>query len=453
MSVGAVVACCALAAACTQEPAQTSSPSPTPAAATPTESQIERQMRLDYEAAEKAYRANRAEQARLYQAGGTTEATSAMRATATASYLRITLRPCDVLTRRTGMRLEPLKSWAWSGMAVEGERGRADQLRRQHRRAVVRPLGQGGDSFHQSALCAGTQSGKTGWSLEGVKGGHHQGERLQRTAVQSVGRYLLAIGAVAVLVSTVWVPVAWSEVDVTCTDAGVCLNVAKRPERSTLGNSSEGTSPRHKADGQDDNAPRVLDAGNFSADLADYDRQLASYNRCVLIFDPSLNNAGCGSAPTPPNAPQFSNTNFSGPGNQPTAGQAAAIAVARLQLPKIPPGIGPSPDINPWKMAAVGYPLWLWADGPTHVGPISDSVAGLFVSLDAEVSSLTFRMGDGHTSHAPDRATLGQPPCSPASSLRVAATPTPSPHCRITPTRWPPSPTGLSPGPATASRA
>jgi len=48
-------------------------------------------------------------------------------------------------------------------------------------------------------------------------------------------------------------------------------------------------------------------------------------------------------------------------------------------------------------MAAVGYPLWLWADGPTHVGPISDSVAGLSVSLEAEVSSLTFRMGDGHT--------------------------------------------------------
>jgi hypothetical protein len=143
---------------------------------------------------------------------------------------------------------------------------------------------------------------------------------------------------------------------------------------------------------------RVLEAGKkLSVDLAEYNRQLANYNRCVLIFDPSVSNAGCGSAPTPPNPPQFSNTNFSGPGNQPTAGQAAAIAVARLQLPKIPPGIGPSPDINPWKMAAVGYPLWLWADGPTHVGPISDSVAGLLVSLDAEVSSLTFRMGDGHT--------------------------------------------------------
>jgi hypothetical protein len=91
VGVGAVVACCALAGACTPEPPQTSSPLPTPAAATLAESQIERQMRLDYEAAEEAYRANRAEQARLYQTGGTTEATSAMKATATASYLRITV--------------------------------------------------------------------------------------------------------------------------------------------------------------------------------------------------------------------------------------------------------------------------------------------------------------------------------------------------------------------------
>ena len=80
---------------------------------------------------------------------------------------------------------------------------------------------------------------------------------------------------------------------------------------------------------------------------------------------------------------------------QVTPAQAGAIAVARLKLPAVGPGIGPSPDLNRWKMAAVGYPLWLWADGPTQVGPVSDSVAGLSVSLEAEVSSLTFRMGDG----------------------------------------------------------
>jgi hypothetical protein len=92
VSVGAVVACCALAAACTQEPAQTSSPSPTPTAERPTESQIERQMRLDYEAAERAYRSSTAEQDRLYQAGGATKATPALRGTATGAYLEITLK-------------------------------------------------------------------------------------------------------------------------------------------------------------------------------------------------------------------------------------------------------------------------------------------------------------------------------------------------------------------------
>ena len=69
MSVGAAVACCALAAACTSESAPSNTPSPSPAATTPTESQIERQIRLDYEAAEKAYRANMAEQDRQSRLG------------------------------------------------------------------------------------------------------------------------------------------------------------------------------------------------------------------------------------------------------------------------------------------------------------------------------------------------------------------------------------------------
>ena len=146
---------------------------------------------------------------------------------------------------------------------------------------------------------------------------------------------------------------------------------------------------------------KVRDAGKkFTAAFDDYGRKFEAYTRCTQRVRLGLSNAGCGNAPTPPTPPRFGSVSFSGRGNQPiriSAGQAAAIAVARLQLPTIAPGIGPSPNLNPWDMAAVGYPLWLWADGPTHAGPISDSVAGLSVSLDAEVSSLTFRMGDGHT--------------------------------------------------------
>jgi hypothetical protein len=69
VSVGAVVACCALASACSLDQSPASTPSPTPVAITPAESQIERQMRLDYEAAEEAYRANMAEQDRQSQLG------------------------------------------------------------------------------------------------------------------------------------------------------------------------------------------------------------------------------------------------------------------------------------------------------------------------------------------------------------------------------------------------
>ena len=178
------------------------------------------------------------------------------------------------------------------------------------------------------------------------------------------------------------------ETDVTCTRTRSCTVTARKPAGSAH--------PHVDHRGQRDresvrNSPVDEARKKFAAALAIYDRKLTRYKRCVQA---SPNGAGC----TIPKSPWLRNETFSGPGNPPiTAGQAAAVAVARLQLPTIAPGIGPSPDLNPWNMAAVGYPLWLWADGPTRVGPISDSVSGLSVSLDAEVTGLTFRMGDGHS--------------------------------------------------------
>jgi hypothetical protein len=99
VSVGAIVACCALAVACTPEqPAST--PSTTPASATPTESQIERQMRLDYQAAENAYRANIAEQDRLARAGGVRRATTALKSTAEGEYLSFTVASLALIKRK-----------------------------------------------------------------------------------------------------------------------------------------------------------------------------------------------------------------------------------------------------------------------------------------------------------------------------------------------------------------
>ncbi len=75
----------------------------------------------------------------------------------------------------------------------------------------------------------------------------------------------------------------------------------------------------------------------------------------------------------------------------------AQRAIARLRLLAPTPSVGPPPSINRWKMAAVGYPLWLWVDGTTDPVPVTDSDGPLSVSLDARITSITFTMGDGHT--------------------------------------------------------
>ena len=148
---------------------------------------------------------------------------------------------------------------------------------------------------------------------------------------------------------------------------------------------------------------RQLD--KFNAEWNAYQEGEQRYQQC-LRQSVATNGPGilCAKGPPPPD-PRSLPAGVSGPGGGPpvtlTPAQAGAIAIARLQLPTVAPGIGPPPDLNSWKMAAVGYPLWLWADGPTHVGPVSDSVAGLSVSLEASVTSLTFRMGDGNTVQCP----------------------------------------------------
>jgi hypothetical protein len=99
VSVGAAVACCALVIACTPEQPAIA-PSPTPASSMPTESQIERQMRLDYEAAETAYRANIAEQDRLAKAGGVRRASAALKSTAEGEYLSFTVASLALIKKK-----------------------------------------------------------------------------------------------------------------------------------------------------------------------------------------------------------------------------------------------------------------------------------------------------------------------------------------------------------------
>jgi hypothetical protein len=76
--------------------------------------------------------------------------------------------------------------------------------------------------------------------------------------------------------------------------------------------------------------------------------------------------------------------------------QVAYIAFARLHLDPLKPVIGPPPEINPWNMAAVGYPLWLSGGGDPNPPAVSDQVFNLRVRLKAHVTSVDFLMGDGN---------------------------------------------------------
>jgi hypothetical protein len=73
----------------------------------------------------------------------------------------------------------------------------------------------------------------------------------------------------------------------------------------------------------------------------------------------------------------------------------ARTLITRIRIPDPKPLVGPDPSANEWKMAAVGYPLWLWTATPTSV---TDRVRayGVTFTLRATWTSSRFDMGDGH---------------------------------------------------------
>ncbi|MCA0293920.1 MAG: hypothetical protein LCH96_01170 [Actinobacteria bacterium] len=77
-------------------------------------------------------------------------------------------------------------------------------------------------------------------------------------------------------------------------------------------------------------------------------------------------------------------------------GAMARTLIVRLQLPDPTPQVGPDPTVNEWKMAAVGYPLWLWTNGPRTVTS-RVRASGITFTLRATWLSTSYTMGDGHT--------------------------------------------------------
>ena len=90
---------------------------------------------------------------------------------------------------------------------------------------------------------------------------------------------------------------------------------------------------------------------------------------------------------------------FGGAKPDPAAPDFAALArslAVYLRLPDTNPRFGPDPNHNEWHMLAVGYPVWLWVDGPTQRTATATADTITF-HLTATRTGTTFDLGDGHT--------------------------------------------------------
>ena len=80
-----------------------------------------------------------------------------------------------------------------------------------------------------------------------------------------------------------------------------------------------------------------------------------------------------------------------------TPAEAAATAIARVRFTSASPGAGPNRGINKLPFdVAVGYPVWLWAEGGTTAArTATDEVGGRSVRLTVGFDRVTWDMGDG----------------------------------------------------------
>jgi len=72
---------------------------------------------------------------------------------------------------------------------------------------------------------------------------------------------------------------------------------------------------------------------------------------------------------------------------------AVRRAVATLRLPEGMPRIAPDPWANEWRMAVVGFPLWLTTDAPKSVG-VSVVREGIAIRITATRGKTVFDMGE-----------------------------------------------------------
>lgn len=73
---------------------------------------------------------------------------------------------------------------------------------------------------------------------------------------------------------------------------------------------------------------------------------------------------------------------------------AARRAAASITIPPVAPRYGPTPDLNPWGLIPVGYPIWLFVP-PKEDITTTVVRSGITVSITARRTRTVFAMGNG----------------------------------------------------------
>ena len=162
---------------------------------------------------------------------------------------------------------------------------------------------------------------------------------------------------------------------------------SKRSEKRHIGS---GTSNSHS---NTEYEKRIAEWKAYESQLKTHAAQMQVWQSCLQTTDHSEKCA----LPTGPTAPEMRPGEVTWiPANTLSDEDAAYIAFARLRLTPPTPIIAPSPDLNQWKMAAVGYPLWLSVEGDPDPPAVADTVADVHVRLEAHLAKVVFSMGDRH---------------------------------------------------------
>ena len=236
----------------------------------------------------------------------------------------------------------------------------------------------------------------------------------------------VVLSAVVAALLTLLAPALEAKGELVCDPDGMCTG------RDELASKPTGPTPGASAHPKG-SAPSA--ASEFSAEVVIPPGSTGDCNNTTVW----ARYAQCAQLPLPPEAPTPVATAGPTPVG-PSVAEVARLVVVRLRLPDPTPQFGPDPSANEWQMIPVGYPVWLWTEGPDDLSATTQAYGYTF-TLRAVRTSTVFTLGDGHsqtcTAVTPYTAAVTPGSASPTCGYTYAEPSRPGPDYAVSATtRW-----------------